>query len=214
MLPVLSWWPTVTVRQRTVLRVVFVLALVGVGFIVLQYPFRLVEVWLSGGLLVHFHAMGVESTDGTGIFVRHLGTYQVIDLVVAPQCSSLPAVLGIYALASTMVPTTGSRIYRGATVAAAVALFGNIVRIDAVLGVGALFGFIALVFFHTWIAAMFDFAAVLVGWVIMIRMELGRGPRRRLLTAAATSGDAGRPSGSTPLADVGAPGPAGTDDAH
>lgn len=190
-----------TIRQRVLLRVVVALVSVGAGFVLLQYPYRMLEVWLSGGLLVAAHVPTVLSTQGAGIFFRHEGTSQLIELSVAPQCSSLPAVLAIFALATPMVPATGRRIYRSAALASAIALFGNIVRIDAVLFVGVLFGFVALVFFHTWVAAVFDFAAVLLGWVLMIRSQLGR-PRPD--GVASSSGAAGGPQAAS-----GAAGPQG-----
>jgi exosortase/archaeosortase family protein len=167
-----------------------VLVLVAVGFVVLQDPYRHFEVWLSGGLLARLHAPDVIGTVGDDMFVRHAGTDQAIDLILAPQCSSLPAVLAIIALALPMVPTTGRRVWRGAAVASGLALIGNVVRIDAVIAVGVFSGYVALVLFHTWVAAVFDFAAVLAGWVIMVRMQLPRArrPVADVPSSAATDG--------------------------
>ncbi len=166
-----------TTAQRAALQVVAVLAVVAVGFVVLQGPYRLAEVWLSGGLLARLHVPDVIGTVGDDMFVRHAGTNQAIDLILAPECSSLPAVLAIVGLAIPMVPTTGRRVFAGVAVASLLALLGNIVRVDAVIAVGIFSGYLALVLFHTWVAALFDFAAVLAGWVILLRMQLPAGPR-------------------------------------
>ncbi len=161
-----------TIARFSAKRVAVVLALVGIGFFLFEYPFRVFETMLSGGLLHALHVPGVVSSSGVYTYVRQHGTNNYIALEMAPQCSSLPAVLGIFALASPMVPTAGRRVYRGALLASVIAVVGNIVRTDAVLAVGIGFGFISLVFFHTWVAAIFDFAAVLLGWILMVRMQL------------------------------------------
>jgi hypothetical protein len=153
-------------------QVLLVMVFVGVGFLILEMPFRLMEVALSGGLLAALHVPDVLGTSGVDMFVHHAGTSQEIELILAPQCSSLPAVLAIFGLAYPMARVTGPRIYKGAALASAIALVGNIVRTDAVIFVGVFFGFIALVLFHTWVAAIFDFAAVLLGWILMVRMQL------------------------------------------
>jgi len=175
-----------TTAQRAAGKVVVVLAVVAVGFVLLQGPYRLGEVWLSGGLLARLHAPDVIGTVGDDMFVRHAGTTQAIDLVLAPQCSSLPAVLAIVGLAIPMVPTTGRRVWKGVAVAAALALVGNVLRVDAVIAVGVFSGYLALVLFHTWVAALFDFAAVLAGWVLLLRMQLPPPPAPAGPTRAAT----------------------------
>jgi hypothetical protein len=203
----------VTLRRRIAIRIVLVLVVVGVGFALFQHPYRLFEVWLSGGLLHSLGVPNVVSTQGTGILVHHAGTDQYILLDVAPQCSSLPAVLAIFALALPMHSIAGPRIYLGALFASVVALVGNIVRIDAVLGVGVFFGFISLVFFHTWVASIFDFAAVLFGWILLIRMQLpkgGGGGRARLELAGALAGGGARMGAADAPGQVG-PGPRGAD---
>jgi hypothetical protein len=182
-------------------QVLLVMVFVGVGFILLQMPYRLMEVALSGGLLSALHVPDVLGTSGVEMFVHHAGTSEEIELILAPQCSSLPAVLAIFGLAYPMAKVTGPRIYKGAALASVIALIGNIVRTDAVIFVGVFFGFVALVLFHTWVAAIFDFAAVLMGWILMVRMQL---PDER---AQATSGrpgppgatGGGAPSGTLPL---------------
>ena len=89
-------------------------------------------------------------------------------VVVTPSCSSLAAVLALFAL--VVVLTRGNPWRRGAAfgLAAVIVVAGNVVRIAASLAVGLRTGRSSLVLFHDVVGSVFGVASVLIGFFVVV----------------------------------------------
>lgn len=110
-------------------------------------------------------------------------------VVVTPSCSSLAAVLALFAL--VVVLTRGDPLRRGGAfvVAAVVVVAGNVVRIAASLAVGLRTGRGSLVLFHDVVGSVFGVASVLTGFFVVVWIVLPAravGPAREVFDRSET----------------------------
>ncbi|GEM_PF-1079450 len=181
-----------TVGQRSILRVLTVMAAVGGGFVLLEAPFRRFEILVCFHALRALGAHSVAATAGaTMLITPRSGAFWI---VLTPSCSSLSAILAVLALALCLRPASGRRWYVGSAVAVAVVFVGNIIRIDSSVAIGLVAGRAALVLFHDWVGSIFGFASVLGAWVLLLWLQLPRhnvpaataGPAAGVLSSATT----------------------------
>jgi exosortase/archaeosortase family protein len=145
-----------------------------------QHPFRLVEAKFYVDALIVLGVHGLPQVNGVDVLVvpaRHGSFYAEL----TPSCSALSPALALMVLSMTLPkrnwPGTtipASRWRRPVAVAAAVGvvILGNMLRIDSCIVVGLLAGSASLVLFHNWIGAIFGFAAVLGGYILMLWVVL------------------------------------------
>ena len=153
------------------LRITLVLVLTGVGFVLLQTPFRGLESRAAVSLL---RAAGAD-----GLFLRSPTSIQVVPAhhpafiaLVTSLCSSLSSVLAIGCL-SSLAPEPRRRRKAAAVLAAVVTVaVGNVLRIAASVASGLVAGRASLVLFHDWVGSMFAFAYTLGGYILLLYLLL------------------------------------------
>jgi exosortase/archaeosortase family protein len=151
------------------------LAVVGsvLGFVLLQWPVRMMESRAATALVRLSGTQGVFLVDDTSILVvpTHRTPFRA---TVTPSCSAISSVLAIACLAMVSSPQRRPRCALAFGVALAAIAAGNILRIAASVGVGYLAGRAALVLFHDWVGSTFAFAYTLGGYVLMLYILLPR----------------------------------------
>ncbi len=158
---------------RVVLRMVFVILLVTLGFTLLQGPVRLLEMRAATGTLTVFGAgPHLRLADAAALVIPTSQPFFVA--VLTPACSSLAAVLAILSL-GVLLPRAGGLRRATAILAAIVTVVvGNLVRIVASLAVGLVAGRSSLILFHDVAGSAFTFAYVLGGYILMLSLLLPR----------------------------------------
>ncbi len=168
-------------RSAIYLRVLGLMALVTVGFLVLEGVFRRLEADASVALLRGVGASGVLSIGNGQIAVLppHRAAFIAI---VTSSCSSITAVLAVLALGLVAPHHDRGRKVMAITVAVALVVLGNVLRIAASVAVGLAAGRSSLVLFHNWVGGLFTFGYILGAYVLFLYLLLPR-PRPARLPA-------------------------------
>lgn len=161
---------TASVRRAPVRRAVgrmatvpVVIAIAVAGFLVLIDRWTAVEAWAVGGLA---GAVGSAEVARSGHQLLVRGDAGTFVLTVSGWCSSLAPVLGAVAVA-VLAPGLRRRRLRAAASAIAVLMVGNLVRVTAVVVVGADLDVARLEPFHDGPATAFTVVLVLGAAAVM-----------------------------------------------
>jgi exosortase/archaeosortase family protein len=163
-----------TEQRRVALgKLALAVAVVCIGFGLLQRPARGLEAACVGWLLRALGAEGVGPVVGSSIavFPRNHAPFVA---VVSASCSSIAAVLTIVCLGAIAPRQAGRRRLTATVAAIAVVVAGNIVRIAGSVAIGLVAGRSSLVLFHDWIGGLFTFLYILVGYTLMLILLLPR----------------------------------------
>jgi exosortase/archaeosortase family protein len=155
--------------REVFLRVAAIVLAVFVGFALLQTPAREMDAQGAVWLLHALGVSGVASAPGAAIVVS--GGYGFTAVVTA-SCSSLSALLALFALGLVAPRGRLDRKLFAVSAAMAVVVAGNIFRIAASVAVGLAAGPASLVLFHDWVGGIFTFAYILGGYVVMLYLLL------------------------------------------
>jgi exosortase/archaeosortase family protein len=169
-------------RSVTVRLVLVVGGILG-GFVWLQEPVRVLEMAAARELL---SAMGLAER------FQVFGTAMVISppdqpffvAVLTAACSSLASVLTVAGIGFSLGSAPPLERLRAVTIACAVIIVGNLVRIVASLIAGLIAGRASLVLFHDVVGSALTFGYVLGGYVLMLWLLLPRGAQRERWEAA------------------------------
>lgn len=190
--------------RRALLRIAALLAITGIGFLVLQAPMRRFETATTLALLHGLdlyrtsragpYSIGIDARDGS-VFAAEL----------TPSCSSLASVLALLGLAVLRPPGPRRRLVLAVGAAMALVFAGNVLRMAASVAFGVLAGRTSLVLFHDWAGSVFGFAYTLGGFLLMVFLLLPRDgiPLTEICAA--------RPGSTPPPRDPAAAGSNGSD---
>lgn len=139
------------------------------GFALLIGAARRFEVWLASGVLALLGEGRVSGALGDAFLV--FGPEGPIVAELTSSCSALTSLLALSALA-LFVLRRRIAVLAGFLVAAVWIVFANQVRLILSLLAGVHLDVDALVFFHDWVGALFNFAYTLIGLLIMIALTM------------------------------------------
>lgn len=162
-----------THRSLIYLRVISIAGFVVTGFVLFQAPSRRFEASLSAGLLRALGLPGVLPAQGDLIPVVP-AHHPPFAAMVTPSCSSITAVLAVFALGLVAPHPNGRRKAVALALAIVLVVVANVVRIAAVVAVGLYAGTVALVLFHNWAGGLFTFGSILGAYILFLYMLLPR----------------------------------------
>ena len=168
-------------RTRPVLvRVGVALAIVAVGFVLLQAGARAVEARATVALLRALGSDRVFVGGGPDIVITP-ATHDAFIAVITPSCSALASVLALSCLGLLSGSAPWPR--RAGALAAALLLVvvGNLLRIAGSAAAGLVMGSASLVLFHDWVGSVFGVAYTMFGYLLMLYLLL---PKRQGLAEA------------------------------
>lgn len=117
---------------------------------------------------------GVDSV--SGVLPGHMLIFrpggEILDAVVTPSCSAILSVLGLTALTVAVLRTRRWHAAFGLGVACVAVLVANDVRLAVSVLAGLWWGGPALVLFHDWVGTIWNFAATLGGFLLMVALTL------------------------------------------
>jgi carbamoyl-phosphate synthase large subunit len=120
------------------------------------------------------HVFGVSAV--SGVLPAHLLVFrpggEVVDAVVTPSCSAVLSLLGLAALTATVLRSRRLHALWGLAVAVVAVVIANDVRLAASTLAGLAWGTDALVLFHDWVGTIWNFAATLGGFLLMVSLTL------------------------------------------
>jgi exosortase/archaeosortase family protein len=160
---------------RRLVPVLFDLALAAVicavGF---RYGAGLLQVQEARWVVGELHLLGVDAVSGS--LPRHILVFrpdgEIIMAEVTRSCTSILSVLGLTALTTVVLRRRRLHAVAGLVVAvAALLLFNNLRLAGSVVG-GLLWGTPALVLLHNWVGTVWNLAATLGGFLIMVYVTL------------------------------------------
>jgi carbamoyl-phosphate synthase large subunit len=118
--------------------------------------------------------LGIDSVSDS--LPRHILVFrpdgEIILAEVTESCSSILSILGLTALAAAVLRGRRQHAVAGLVVAVAALLLLNHVRLVASTLAGLLWGTPALVLFHDWVGTVWNLAATLGGFLLMICITL------------------------------------------
>lgn len=161
-------------RRNTV--VVELLAITGLYLILfwqLVGPIRHVEIHSIAEIFGLFGSRGVSGIAARdAIFIAPHGHKTPIVATMTASCSSLMGILALGALAFAVL--RGRRLHTLVAYIAAAALLyiANTLRMAASAYAGLAFGQAALILFHNWVGTLWNFAATLLGFLLMLYLTL------------------------------------------
>ncbi|WP_409331123.1 exosortase/archaeosortase family protein [Trujillonella humicola] len=142
-----------------------------VGFRYVTGPLRELEAWGLAQVLALFYPGRVASVV-PGQVLMFPGDGVIIDAVVTASCSSILSVLGLTALTAVVLRGRKLHALGGLLFAVAVLLVLNHVRLLLSALAGMWWGDGALVLFHDWIGTLWNLAATLGGFLLMVWITL------------------------------------------
>ncbi|MGY1739309.1 MULTISPECIES: exosortase/archaeosortase family protein [unclassified Blastococcus] len=142
-----------------------------VGFRYLTGPLRELEAWVLG-VVVGWIYPGRASTLVPGHVLLFPEDGGIIDAVVTASCSSILSVLGLTALTAVVLRGRKLHALGGLLFAVAVLLVLNHVRLLLSALAGFWWGDGALVLFHDWVGTLWNLAATLGGFLLMVWITL------------------------------------------
>ncbi len=164
----------------------------GVGF---QYGAEFLQVHEARWVAQVLKLLGVESVSDS--VPRHVLVVSADGATilgeVSESCSSILSILGLTALAAAVLRGRRQHAVAGLVVAVAALLLLNHVRLAASTLAGVLWGAPALVLFHDWVGTVWNLAATLGGFLLMICITLPTAERAEQDVAGRHI--AGRPDG-------------------
>jgi exosortase/archaeosortase family protein len=118
--------------------------------------------------------LGVQSVSDS--LPRHVLVFrpdgEIILAEVTESCSSILSVLGLTALTAVVLRSRRQHAVAGLVVAVAALLLLNNLRLAASTLAGLLWGAPALVLFHDWVGTVWNLAATLAGFLLMVGITL------------------------------------------
>lgn len=118
--------------------------------------------------------LGADSVLGS--LPRHILVFrpggEIILAEVTESCSSILAVLGLTALSAVLLRSRRQHAVAGLVVAVAAMLLLNNLRLAASTLAGLVWGTPALVLFHDWVGTVWNLAATLTGFLLMVCITL------------------------------------------
>jgi carbamoyl-phosphate synthase large subunit len=125
--------------------------------------------WVTAGLRL----AGVGSV--SDVLPGHILLFrsgEILDAQVTASCSSILSLLGLAALTVTVLRSRRLHAAWGLAVACSVLVVANDVRLAASAVAGLWWGGSALVLFHDWVGTLWNFAATLGGFLLMVALTL------------------------------------------
>ena len=142
-----------------------------VGFRYLTDPLRELEAWCLAQVMALFYPGQAASVMPAHVLLFPDGG-GIIDAVVTPSCSSILSVLGLTALTAVVLRGRKLHAVGGLLFAVAVLLVLNHVRLLLSALAGMWWGDGALVLFHDWVGTLWNLAATLGGFLLMVWVTL------------------------------------------
>jgi exosortase/archaeosortase family protein len=156
---------------RVLLDLVLAVLICTVGF---RYGAGFLQVHEARWVAQVLTLVGVDSVSGS--LPEHILVCrpdgEIILAEVTESCSSILSVLGLTALAAVVLRGRRQHAVAGLVVAVAALLLLNHVRLVASTLAGVLWGAPALVLFHDWVGTLWNLAATLCGFLLMICITL------------------------------------------
>jgi exosortase/archaeosortase family protein len=147
------------------------LAICAVGF---QYCAGFLQVLEARWVAAELEVFGVDSVSGS--LARHIVVFrpggEIILAEVTGSCSSVLSVLGLTALTAVVLRGRRQHAVAGLVVAVAALLVLNNLRLAGSTLAGLLWGTPALVLFHDWVGTVWNLAATLGGFLLMVCITL------------------------------------------
>jgi exosortase/archaeosortase family protein len=160
------------------------LAICAVGF---QYCAGFLQVLEARWVAVELQLLGVDSVSGS--LARHIVVFrpggEIILAEVTGSCSSILSVLGLTALTAVVLRGRRQHAVAGLVVAVAALLVLNNLRLAGSTLAGLLWGTPALVLFHDWVGTVWNLAATLGGFLLMVCITLPTAERAEQVRALA-----------------------------
>jgi exosortase/archaeosortase family protein len=125
--------------------------------------------WVAAALRL----VGADSV--SGVLPGHILLFrggQVLDAEVTASCSSILSLLGLTALTVAVLRSRRLHAAWGLAVAGVALVVANDVRLGASAMAGLWWGGPALVLFHDWVGTVWNFAATLGGFLLMVALTL------------------------------------------
>ena len=162
-----SDWRLVPVLLDLLLAVV----ICAVGF---RYGAGFLQVHEARWVVTVLHAVGVDSVSSS--LERHVLVFrpdgEIILAEVTESCSSILSVLGLTALTAVVLRGRRQHAVAGLVVAVAALLALNHLRLVGSTVAGLVWGTPALVLFHDWVGTVWNLAATLGGFLLMVCITL------------------------------------------
>lgn len=98
--------------------------------------------------------------------------HRLLSAFVSPACSSLLSILGLASLSFAVLRRRGGHALLGFAVAAILVTVANDLRMAACLALGLIYGKFWLIAFHNWAGTLWNFAATLGGFLVMVFLSL------------------------------------------
>jgi exosortase/archaeosortase family protein len=155
----------------TVSHMVAMIAILIIGFVLLEERFRLLEVGMTARLL------GLLGISDRVVPVRNALLVEPFSgpffaAVLAPSCSALAPALAVACLGSVTPPRPWRRRLVATVTAVSAVIVGNLVRITSALLAGLLTGSSSLVLFHDIVGSFFGFVYILAGYLLLLYLLL------------------------------------------
>ncbi|MBO0728691.1 MAG: ATP-grasp domain-containing protein [Acidimicrobiaceae bacterium] len=162
-----------TARRRNV---VVVELLLTTGAYLLAYkllinPMRHLEVNAIAGIFGIFGSRGVTVASRHALFISPSHKTPII-ATLTPSCSSLMGILALGALAMAVLRRRRLNTLFGYIAAAILLWIANTLRMAASAYAGLAFGSGALILFHNWVGTLWNFAATLLGFLLLLYLTL------------------------------------------
>jgi carbamoyl-phosphate synthase large subunit len=117
--------------------------------------------------------LGVDSV--SGVLPGHILVFRgssILDAEVTASCSAILSVLGLTALTVAVLRSRRLHAVWGLAMACGALVIANDVRLAASTLAGLWWGGSALVLFHDWVGTLWNFAATLAGFLLMVALTL------------------------------------------
>jgi carbamoyl-phosphate synthase large subunit len=179
-------------RRSIVLELLLTAAICVLGF---RFGASWMQVHEAAWVVAFLHLCGTDAV--SGVLPGHLLIFrpggEVLDAVVTASCSAILSLLGLVALTLAVLRSQRWHAVWGVTVACIAVLVVNDARLAASTMAGLWWGGNALLLFHDWVGSLWNFAATLGGFLLMVSLALPES--RRAEQDLAGRHTARRPSG-------------------
>jgi exosortase/archaeosortase family protein len=161
--------------------------------------FRYGAAWMqaheAAWVVAFLHLCRVDAV--SGVLPGHVLIFrpgaEILDAVVTPSCSSILSLLGLAALTATVLRSRRWHAAWGLLAASVAVLVANDLRLAASTMAGVWWGRGTMILFHDWVGTLWNFAATLGGFLLMVSLTLPES--RRAEQDLAGRHTARRPSG-------------------
>jgi exosortase/archaeosortase family protein len=147
---------------------------VGICLVGFRYGAELLQVHEARWVAMVLRLVGSDSVSGTvpGHILLFRADGEIINAEVTASCSSILAILGLTALTAVVLRGRRQHAVAGLVVAVAALFLLNHLRLVMSALAGLWWGDSALVLFHDWVGTVWNMAATLGGFLLMVYVTL------------------------------------------